>query len=318
MTAVSVVVATRNRPRELSDCLRSLLGQTNPATRVVVVDDAPGGDTTPAVVARWARSGPVRYVEGASRGLAVAHNRGLLEVQTPLVAFTDDDVVADERWLEHLVDAFASTPGVACVTGRIIPFELVTRAQELLDGYAGFDKGVTRRVFDLDANRPSDPLFPFAAGTLGSGANMAFARAALLEQRGFDPALGAGTRAMGGDDLAAFFEVLQRGHRLVYEPAAVVAHRHNRDARALRRQVYGYGVGLTAYLTKCLIDRPGLLPGALWRLPAATAHVLRPQSAKNARLPAGYPSALVRLERLGMLAGPFHYVASRRRSARTA
>jgi len=139
MTAASVVVATCNRPRELQSCLRSLLAQTHPPTLVVVVDDAPGGDHTPAVVARYAQLGPVMYVEGPRLGLAAAHNRGLREVTTPLVAFTDDDVVADEHWLQRLVEAFASAPDVGCVTGKIVPYELVTRSQVLLEGYAGYD-----------------------------------------------------------------------------------------------------------------------------------------------------------------------------------
>jgi GT2 family glycosyltransferase len=318
MTRVSAVIATRNRPRELSTCLSSLLEQTHPPELVVVVDDAPGGDMSPAVVARFARHGPVMYVEGGRQGLAAAHNRGLREVKSPLVAFTDDDVVADARWLERIVAAFRCAPDVVCVTGMIVPYELETSAQVLLEGYAAFNKGAERRIFDLGPNRPDDVLFPFAAGKLGSGANMAFTRAVLEELEGFDPALGAGTRARGGDDLSAFFEVIQRGHRLVYEPTAIVHHRHGDDFHALKRQVYGYGVGLTAYLTKCVLDRPHLLPGAVRRLPAAASHVLKPGSPKNTRRPAGYPPRLVRLERLGMLAGPFAYVASRRRRGRAA
>jgi GT2 family glycosyltransferase len=316
VTAISVVVATRNRPFELSTCLRSLLAQTHPPACILVVDDAPGGDLTPAIVSRFAQRGPVKYLEGERAGLAAAHNRGLQEVTTPLVAFTDDDVVADANWIARLVDAFASEPDVGCVTGMIAPYELETQAQVLLEGFAGFGKGDERRVFNLGARRPDEPMFPFAAGMLGSGANMAFTGVVLRELGGFDPALGAGTRAMGGDDLSAFFEVLQRGHCLVYEPAAIVRHRHVRDYKTLKRQVYGYGVGLTAYLTKCVLDRPRLLPGAARRLPAATAHVLKAESPKNVRLPAGYPRRLVRLERLGMLAGPFAYLASRRRAGR--
>jgi glycosyltransferase involved in cell wall biosynthesis len=179
MTSVSVVVATCDRPDELATCLRSLLAQSRAASRIVVVDDAPEGEETRSVVARAAREGAVRYVEGAGQGLAAAHNRGLEHVDTPLVAFTDDDVVADRRWLEQVVAAFTETPGEGCVTGRIVPYELATRAQELLDGYAGYDKGAERRVYDLGDGRPDDPLFPFAAGKLGSGANMSFTRAAL-------------------------------------------------------------------------------------------------------------------------------------------
>lgn len=312
MSVASVIVATRNRPRELATCLHSLLDQSMPPESIVVVDDAPGGDLTQAVVARYAARGPLRYVPGRRGGLSSAHNIGLAHVSTPVVAFTDDDVVADRRWLEQLVDAFASVGDVACVTGRIVPCELATDAQRLLEGFAGFNKGQVRRVYDLASHRPEDPLFPFATGRLGSGANMAFTRSVLGELGGFDPALGAGTRARGGDDLSAFFEVIQHGHRLVYEPSAIVRHRHAEDLLALKRQVYGYGVGLTAYLTKCVLDRPWLVLAAARRLPAAIRYVLRPDSTKNSRLPPDYPPALVRLERLGMLAGPIAYLASRR------
>jgi GT2 family glycosyltransferase len=311
MTAIDVVVATCGRPRELAACLDSLLAQTYPANSIVVVDDAPGGDLTPAVVTRFADRAPVRYVAGRRGGLADAHNRGLEHVRAPLVAFTDDDVIADPRWLEGLVTGFASEQDVACVTGKIVPCELANDVQALLDGFAGFDKGCVRRVYDLQAHLPDDPLYPFAAGRFGSGANMAFTRSVLVEAGGFDPALGAGTRARGGDDLAAFFEVVQRGHRLVYQPSAVVRHRHAEDVLALKRQVYGYGVGLTAYLTKCLLDRPWLLLSAVRRLPAAVRYVTAPDSSKNARLPRGYPPRLTRLERIGMLTGPFAYLASR-------
>ena len=308
---ISVIVATRNRPSQLDACLRSLLTQTRPAALIVVVDDAPGGDLTPAVVAALAPCGPLRYVEGPRRGLAAAHNRGLEVVDTPLVAFTDDDVVADPEWLERIADVFCADEEVGCVTGMIRPLELCTDAQVMLEGYAGFNKGPSGRVFDLRENRPDDPLYPFAAGRLGSGANMAFRHSALREMGGFDPALGAGTRARGGDDLSAFFEVIQEGHRLTYEPRAIVHHRHADDMVSLERQVYGYGVGLTAYLTRVLLGRPRLLPTVLRRIPAAIALVLDPRSDKNAGLPPNYPPALVRLERIGMLVGPFAYLASR-------
>jgi GT2 family glycosyltransferase len=313
---IAVIVATCNRPDDLDACLRSLLRQTKAPAQIVVVDDAPGGERTPAVVAALAADAPIRYVEGPRGGLGAAHNHGRPFVDTPLVAFTDDDVIADARWVERIAAPFRSDERVGCVTGMIRPWELRTDVQILLEGYAGFNKGDERRVYDLAENRPDDPLYPFAAGKLGSGANMAFRRSVLDEMGWFDPALGAGTRARAGDDLLAFFEVIQNGHRLVYEPEAVVLHRHAETMEALERQVYGYGVGLTAYLTRCLVGRPRLVGTVLRRLPRAVAYVLDPRSGKNARLPPGYPAALTRSERLGMLLGPFAYAASRVEVAR--
>ena len=74
---------------------------------------------------------------------------------------------------------------------------------------------------------------------------------------------------MGGDDLAAFYDVITAGHRLVYEPAAIVLHRHHRDYAGLRRQTYGYGAGLGAYLTRCLLRDPRAALALLRHAPAA-------------------------------------------------
>ena len=42
---------------------------------------------------------------------------------------------------------------VACVTGLVLPLELETPAQVLFEEFGGFNKGFTRRVFDLTENR---------------------------------------------------------------------------------------------------------------------------------------------------------------------
>jgi GT2 family glycosyltransferase len=308
----SVVVATCDRPAELRQCLASIRAQRPAPARIVVVDDAPGSAAATETVASLDDGAvPLSYIEAGGLGLAGAHNRALNEVETPITAFVDDDVVVAPGWFQAITDAFSLTPQVGCVTGKILPLELKTTAQIWLDGYAGYSKGERRRLFDLAEHRPDDPLFPFATGALGSGANMAFRTAALREMGGFDPALGAGTPARGGDDLAAFLEILLRGYTLVYEPAAVARHRHPSEYRALRRQVYGYGVGLAAYLTKSLVDHPRLLGAALRGLPRAAAHLLNPRSRKNARRPPGYPRELARLELRGMLAGPRAYLRSR-------
>jgi GT2 family glycosyltransferase len=316
-TEATIVVATCDRPTELRRCLRSLQEQAPAPARIVVVDDAAApGHAAETVASCTDGKLPIICVESGGAGLAGAHNRALSEVDTPITAFVDDDVVVERDWLAAIMKAFELGSRVGCVTGKLRPLELRTPEQVWLDGYAGFSKGDVRRLFDLDDHRSDDPLFPLAAGAFGSGANMAFRTQVLREMGGFDPALGAGTPARGGDDLAAFLEVLLRGHTLVYEPAAEAKHHHARDYGALRRTVYGYGVGLAAYLTKSIVDRPHLLGLALRRLPRAAAHLISPRSAKNARRPDDYPRELARLELRGMLVGPFAYLRSRRLEGR--
>jgi cellulose synthase/poly-beta-1,6-N-acetylglucosamine synthase-like glycosyltransferase len=242
--------------------------------------------------------------------VAVAHNAGLRHATGELVAFADDDVVVDRLWLAQIAKAFNVSDRVGCVTGLILPAELESPAQLWLDGYWGFDKGFERRVFD-GRRRPDRPLHPYTAGAFGSGASMAFRTRVLRELGGFDPALGTGSPALGGDDLAAFFDVLEAGHDLVYEPTAVVRHHHRSDYASLRRQAYCYGVGLTAYLTKTLADNPRRAVELTRRAPRAVAYVLSPASAKNARRPDSFPTELTRLERRGMAVGAFAYARSR-------
>ncbi len=323
---VAVLIATRNRTASLERALRSVLASGYDPFEVVVVDNAPSTDSTMELVTAMSASSPVRYVREPRAGLARAHNAGLQVISAPIVAITDDDVVVDHAWLSQIVDAFALGDDVVCVTGAIEPLELETPAQHWVEDHLGFNKGTTRTVFDLGANRPDGRLFPYAAGALGSGANMSFRTSFLQEIGGFDPALGAGSVAKGGDDLAAFYEAIVRGYRLVYEPTAVVKHQHHRELDQLERQITGYGVGLGAFLTKVVIDRPSTLVRLVRLAPQGFRHAATMRRAAEAlpdeaavtrnpnrgdELADDRFGALRRRERLGMLKGPWAYARSR-------
>ncbi|WP_446039521.1 glycosyltransferase [Streptomyces sp. SID1121] len=333
----TVVVATRERAGQLARALDSLLAQDHPDFQVLVVDNAPVTTATRDLVqGRYA--GRVDYVLEPVPGLAVAHNRGGAAARGEVLAFTDDDVVADPHWLTALTEPFAADPRLGCVTGLILPARLTTPAQILLESHGGFAKGFTQRLYDPAAPPADEPLFPFTAGSFGSGANMAFRAQVLASVGGFDPATGTGTPARGGDDLYAFVRVLSAGHRLRYTPGALVWHHHRETWEDLRNQAYGYGAGLTAYLTAILVRRPALLPSLLRKLPRGLAHA-RTITAHRAGPdggaapgggPAGrpttstapgvhgaqthpWPRSLSRLERRGMLHGPLGYLKARLR-----
>jgi hypothetical protein len=139
---------------------------------------------------------------------------------------------------------------------------------------------------------------------------MAFRASALRRAGGFDSALGAGTLARGGDDLAAFFSIVSAGFRLVYQPQGVLWHYHRRNDEGMRRQAYGYGMGLGAYLTKIVVDDPRRALKLAVAFPAGIRHMAGPTSEKTGRLPPDYPRRLVWMERLGVLAGVPGYLRS--------
>ncbi|MFF5921918.1 glycosyltransferase [Streptomyces flavochromogenes] len=324
----SVVVATRERPASLARALDSLLAQDHPDFELIVVDNAPRTtDTHELVTRKYAEHADrVRYVREDTPGLATAHNTGLAAAEGAVLAFTDDDVIADPRWLSALTAPFAADPGLGCVTGLILPARLGTPAQILLESHGGFAKGFAPRLYD-PAHPPADePLFPFTAGSFGSGANMAFRAEALRRAGGFDPATGTGTAARGGDDLYAFVAVLSAGFRLRYTSEALVWHHHRDTWQDLRNQAYGYGAGLTAYLTATLVRSPRLLPALLARLPRGLAYARTMTAQRGEKTPEGgvpgehgtqhhpWPASLSRLERRGMLYGPIGYAKARTRA----
>jgi Glycosyl transferase family 2 len=316
LTATVVVTACASGP-ELERTLRGIAAQSVRPLDVLVVDNRPATSRIRGLVA--ALADPVfRYVPEPARGLSCARNAGLQRAHGDVVVFTDDDVVVDRDWLAWLLHGFHDER-VACVTGLILPLELETQAQVWFEQFGGFSKGFEPRLFDLDEHRPDNPLYPFAPGMYGSGANSAFRTDWFREVGGFDENLGTGTPARGGEDLDAFLTVVQSGSMLAYEPAAILRHAHHRHYADLRRQIYGYGVGLGAMITKRLTAGTGEGRQLLRHAPAGLRHLLDPKSSKNAAKSAaaatGYPRNLTAIELAGFARGPASYWTSRRTAA---
>lgn len=315
---VSVVIPSRDRPGSLARTVAGIAASGFPRDRyeVIVVDNGSGADARVEVSGLEAGAGiPVRVVAEPAPGGSNARNRGLREASGEIVVFADDDVDVEPGWLAAIVRPFAD-PRVGGVAGLTMPKELQTQAQVWFEGFGGFMRSFERRVYEIDEPPPDRPLFPFTVGDLGSGQNMAFRRELLRELGGFDPALGTATPALAGEDLEAMLRVLLAGHRVVYEPAAIVHHEHQREYEQLRQRIWGYGVGLTACLTKAVVANPRLLPLLLRKLPRGLAYALSPGSAKNENKQGDYPAELTRLELLGMAYGPIAYARSRRHRRR--
>jgi glycosyltransferase involved in cell wall biosynthesis len=308
---VSVVVPTRDRSRHLVGCVDSLLRLDYPRVEILIVDNAPATPATAELIEeRYGRLPQVRYLREDRPGSSIARNTGLAAARGDIVAFTDDDAVADPTWLTGLVGGFTLTADVTCVTGLVLPAELETAAQVWFEQYGGFDRGYERRRYDLTEHRGSSPFYPYMAGVFGSGNNMAFRTARLRAMGGFDPALGAGSPVRAGADIEAFLRVVLSGGTLVYEPAAIVRHHHRRDYAGLRRQVHDYGVGITAILTRYLLSDSACRRTLVTRAPTGISIMFGPRSVKNMKKDRTYPTDLFLQELKGMILGPFIYARS--------
>ena len=313
---LSVVVTTCANEDSIVRCVEKIGQSSRPPLEVIVVENRPQhSNVESALRERFGEDESIRYVEESNQGLSYSRNAGLREARGDIVAFTDDDVAVDPEWTQSLCEAFAADPELDCVTGLILPLELESPVQLLIERFASFGKGFVPRVYSLSAPPLNQPLFPYAAGHFGSGANMAFKVASIREIGGFDPVLGAGTPARGGEDLDICIRTLRKGMVLAYEPKALVWHRHHETPDKLRRQVFEYGVGLGAMLVKNLIFGPDRR-AILVRAPRAVHYFRDPTSRKNVTRGMTFPKSLSRLERIGFLCGPFAYLASRIRGNR--
>lgn len=249
--SVTVAVCTRNRTAQLPECLDALAALDYPAELLdlVVVDNARNDSATEDLIRT--RYPGVRYVHEPRPGLDWARNRAILESRSDIVAYTDDDVSVDPRWVRALARAFVQEEDAMAVTGLVVPDAIDVPAQRLFEQYGGFGRGFARRYWQVDVlGNESAAESHGGTGKFGTGANMAFRRS-LFERIGlFDPALDVGTPANGGGDLEMFYRVLKAGHMLVYEPTAIVRHRHRRQYEQLRTQLANNGIGFYAYLVR--------------------------------------------------------------------
>jgi GT2 family glycosyltransferase len=309
---VEIVINTCSASEQLTRAVGSAVAQDYPNFRVTVVDNRPATSAVRTLLAqRFGDKPNVVYVKESKPGLGPARNAGLSASSSDIVAFTDDDVVLDPSWLGWLVAGFEAADRVACVTGLIVPLELESAAQLLLEEFSGFSKGYERLIWDLEDHRLRHPLYPYTVGIFGSGASCAFRRSVLVAMGGFDQHLGIGTPAVGGEDLDVFVRIVLGGGQIVYEPASLLRHSHRRDMPALERQVRGYGTGLTAMLTKHVLSNRATRKAVLRRIPAGITYAFSPHSPKNLRKQAGFSLRLSLLEWAGMAYGPIGYLRSR-------
>ena len=167
---VDVVIPTFRRPEALAACLESISRQTVPARSIEVIDDS-----------------ETDYGPGISRNVGWKRGTG------KIVAFIDDDCIADENWIECIQDVFQS--------------------HEL----GGIEGGITTTELDggvIDFNPPNR----FKWNRFKT-ANMAVRRDVLEEIGGFDERY-----FLYREDTDLAWRIIDSGHRMVWAPQCNVHH----------------------------------------------------------------------------------------------
>lgn len=237
---VSVVVASRDRPGDLSRCLTALGQQTYRPFEIVVAADAQG-----IAAAKAHPLGPnLKTVLVEDANISIVRNAGIARAAGKIVAFIDDDACAAPTWLHHLTAAFSDS-GVAAAAGMVL-------------GRNGISVQWGPRLIGRDAHhvdvdlRSAEPVVfdPFAVGAFKTeGTNCAFRRDRLVELGGFDPSY-----RFFLDDADLNLRMAATGARTGFAPLAVVQHgfapsRFRRSDR-VPRDLTEIGASLAVFLER--------------------------------------------------------------------
>ena len=194
----------------------SVLAQTHDDVELVVVVDG-----TPEVYDRVAedyghREDTVIACNDENVGLLASRNRGAELASGDVVAFIDDDAVADEAWAERLVRVYEEEDAIAA-GGKMTP-EWVAGKPSFLPEEFYWLIGVTHRGF---ADGPGEVRNTF-------GSNISFRADVFAELDGFDVDIGGrkGDKNLQGGETELCARMRERyGQGVWYDPEAEVAHK---------------------------------------------------------------------------------------------
>lgn len=263
-TDLAILVPTKDRPEQLRDLFDSLVRQTMPVGRVVVVD---GGVSVRDVVMGYTDRLPVEHYVCQPPGQIRQRNMGisLLDHRTPLIASMDDDIVFEADAVEQMIAFWNRVePETAAVAFNQIntPREPDTWLRRLFR-LSGPEPGRVMRSGFTTSNNPADA--DHRADWVSGGA--AVWRLDVLQQ---NPRRELPSRWAIGEDVIFSFRI-SRTHPMYVCAASRVRHEHVFDYGVKRRERF-HGKTQTLWLFHFVESNPELsMPAFLWAVSGTAA-----------------------------------------------
>ncbi|MFB6311585.1 MAG: glucosyl-dolichyl phosphate glucuronosyltransferase [Salinirussus sp.] len=234
---VSVVVCEHDVERwgDCRDAAESVLAQTYPETQLVLVSDGSDAVCTAMTETYGDHDDVVIECLDENVGLLEARNAGAEAATGAVVAFLDDDAIADDEWVAELA-AIYTEHDVPAVGGKMTPAWIAGEPRFLPPEFHWL-VGVTHAGF---ADGPGEVRNTF-------GSNISFRRDVFLELGGFDADIGGrqgDANLQGGEtELCARLQA-EYGYGVYYTPDAEVAHKvfdYRTDLRWLLDRAFWQG-----------------------------------------------------------------------------
>jgi glycosyltransferase involved in cell wall biosynthesis len=216
-TTVSVIICayTDERLKDIHEAVESVLAQTHKPHQVIVAVD--NNESLYDVLKAELPLHVDVVLSKGTRGLSETRNAGIGAASGQIVAFIDDDAVADSTWLERLAKAFHN-PGVAAAGGHVSPLWVNGERPVWLPEELDWVVGCTYRGLPTRGNAVRNMI----------GCNMTFRKAVLDDVGAFRSEVGRVGRLQGvGEEAELCLRISNSMPEatIIYEPAAVVYHK---------------------------------------------------------------------------------------------
>ena len=231
---ISATVCSYNRASALKNCIESLINQDFQGPYQIIVVDDGSTDTTKEIVesfdARIPDDVEFTYVRHPkNKGLGAARNTATVHALAEIVAYTDDDVVVDTKWVQKIYDCYQAHPEAVAAGGMVrngLTNSMIAEiGQQIVTG---------RLLESVDEHGYTEFLV---------GNNQTYRKKAVEDVGGFDESL-----IYGGDEAWIQGRLLAQGKKMVFDPAILVTHYQRSSIPSFLKQYYRYGFGL--YITK--------------------------------------------------------------------
>jgi len=202
---------SKDRLEYLLDCVDSLKKQTlKPAEIILVLDP-----NSELIEFYRMRLPDIKIAVSQEQGLSNARNVGVKNAKEEIIAFIDDDAVADKDWLKNLTKNYED-PKTMGVGGQIRP--LWNKSPKWFPSELNWVLGCTYK--GLPENRASirNPI----------GCNMSFRKKAFERAGYFRCDIGRfGKKLLSGEEMEFSVRVLEKipDSKIIYEPSAIVYHK---------------------------------------------------------------------------------------------
>jgi glycosyltransferase involved in cell wall biosynthesis len=206
---ISIIIPTKDRPQQLTDCLRNISKNTYPHFEVLILDQS---KKSTDIEGPLSQNQKIRHVHMPASGKSAAMNYGLDLAKGQIVAFTDDDCVVSKKWLSEISYIISKHRDIDGVFGKTLPYQPNKHPHEICPS----------TVIRNQQKTVSKPCLH--SRYLGYGNNMAFRKEVFEKSGYFKEWLGPGSISLAAEDADLALQILIKKHKILYDPDMIVHH----------------------------------------------------------------------------------------------